>query len=145
MNGAQVACLRIQVSNYERDSGLKRWWRKRRTRKVLDRDGIVGVYAAGFGAAKFFCRIPALCHRAKHMCGPGVRATKRKVGRWQVQLLLPPNEVSHLSATVPMGYRMADASFSASQIPQESPWSPACRKHTRKGTLEHVPQSWLCH
>lgn len=62
----------------------------------------------------------ALCHRAKHMCGPGVRATKRKVGRWQVQLLLPPNEVSSLSATVPMGYRMADASFQPLQIPKVS-------------------------
>lgn len=69
---------------------------KRRTRKVLDGDGIVDVYAAGFGVAKYFCRIPALCHRAKHIRGPGVRATKRKVGRWQVQLLLPPNEVSQL-------------------------------------------------
>lgn len=51
--------------------------KKKTDKKVLDRDGIVGVCAAGFGAAKFFCRIPALCHRAKHMRGPGVRATKK--------------------------------------------------------------------
>lgn len=100
MNGGQVACLRIQVSNNmkgtvgSRDDGEKRW-----TRKVLDRDGILDVYAAGFGVVKYFCRIPALYHRAKHIRGPGVRETKRfhrKVGRWQVQLLLPSNEVSQL-------------------------------------------------
>ena len=100
MNGGQVACLRIQVSNNmkgtvgSRDDGEKRW-----TRKVPDRDGVVDVCAAGFGVAKYFCRIPALCHRAKLIHGPGVRETKRfrrKLGRRQVQLPLPPNEVSQL-------------------------------------------------
>lgn len=56
---------------------------------------------------------------------------------------LPMRWVS-LSATMPMGYRMADASFAVSQIPQESPWSPAYGKHTRKGALKHVPRScWV--
>lgn len=41
--------------------------KKERTRKVLDRDGIVGVYAAGL-VLQILLQNSALCHRAKHMC-----------------------------------------------------------------------------
>ena len=100
MNGGQVACLRMQVSNNvkgtvgSRDDGENRW-----TRRVPGRDGVVGVCAAGFGVAKYFCTIPALCRRTKHIRGPGVREAKsfrRKVRQRQVQLPLPPNELSQL-------------------------------------------------
>lgn len=99
-----------------------------------------GCLCSWFWCCKILLQNSSPCHRAKHMRGPGVRATKRKVGRWQVQLLLPPNEVSQLISNSAHGLQNGWCFLSASSDPPGISWSPACRKHTREtpGTCPSV-------